>query len=754
MGGLHPAQRVGFHASRFNETRRPGDSVVKLGAVEPVAVFPEGLEEAALDVDSHEWVVEGCRCDLRQLHRAVPPLGRRRRRTHAAAPAARLLDHARRMDRDRDPCDLGSVGVDVGVAPPGADDVVTQFGHHGRPLGAIGRGEGGVGGRHAAQGKMLETFRVVRGPHQRVHHRAPLGVADRPVMGEADRLQPLDQPPRDVADGRRLHRRVRQPLAGAHLVVEELAGVEAVGEGRGTEPVGLDRPRPGAVARDPLGDSLRSHSDLTHRAQNLSEIDVRAFGTALHHRGEAVPARIVGESGEHAAPRRIQHALGRVQQQGLAVILVGDGGVDGGRMCPHPVHGSGDALPRCGGHDGVPCADRERVQPQEGGGDTLQVREEVGRAQGRYVGGDRVDDAALPGAQLVLLHLPAEQLAAADVAAPVGLALAEREVRRQYVREQLRARPEPLRLEDAGPRQRAVGVVPAHRELGDRVALEEDVLGRQQEGSQQRILHGRHGDAAGLARQYVVFDRQQLLRVGTRLLGLRHVEIHLVAVEVRVIGGTGDHGQPYGARPVAHDAGFVHHERLLVEGGLPVQQDEVAIFDVAVHDGPGGERQGPAARHIRHDRERHRALRVGVLDVEGPGPPVGAPHHALTQALAVEVGDPLRVGLRLGDEEGNARFGEVERRVAPDDAPRAEPDPLAHEVAPDPASLAPQAEAEAPAGAAAGGRAPPVSYTSPRILIKVQLQLQLQGGLGARGGGGVAVPERRGELAVGLHDVL
>src|SRR5207249_4973839 len=55
-----------------------------------------------------------------------------------------------------------------------------------------------------------------------------------------------------------------------------------------------------------------------------------------------------------------------------------------------------------------------------------------------------------------------------------------------------------------------------------------------------------------------------------RLFALQHMQVHLVAVEVRVVRRT--HGQVEAERLMGHDADLVRHHRHPVQRGLPVEQ--------------------------------------------------------------------------------------------------------------------------------------------------------------------------------------
>jgi len=63
-----------------------------------------------------------------------------------------------------------------------------------------------------------------------------------------------------------------------------------------------------------------------------------------------------------------------------------------------------------------------------------------------------------------------------------------------------------------------------------------------------------------------------------RLFALQHVQVHLVAVEVRVVRRTD--GEVETERLVGHDADLVGHHRHPVQRGLPVEQHDVAVDEL------------------------------------------------------------------------------------------------------------------------------------------------------------------------------
>ena len=70
-------------------------------------------------------------------------------------------------------------------------------------------------------------------------------------------------------------------------------------------------------------------------------------------------------------------------------------------------------------------------------------------------------------------------------------------------------------------------------------------------------------------------DLHQDLRLGPGLLALEDVQVHLVAIEVRVVGRADAEVQP--ERLPRHDPHGVRHHAHPVQRRLPVEQDDVAV---------------------------------------------------------------------------------------------------------------------------------------------------------------------------------
>ena len=121
---------------------------------------------------------------------------------------------------------------------------------------------------------------------------------------------------------------------------------------------------------------------------------------------------------------------------------------------------------------------------------------------------------------------------------------------------------------------------------------------------------------------------EQRERLGARLLRLRQVEVHLVAVEVGVVRRA--HALVEAERAPLHHARAVRHDRELVQRRLPVEEHDVAVGQVALDD----------VAHLELGRdaapvavlERLLAL-VGRLDVVRARPDIGAVEDELAQLV-------------------------------------------------------------------------------------------------------------------------
>ena len=158
------------------------------------------------------------------------------------------------------------------------------------------------------------------------------------------------------------------------------------------------------------------------------------------------------------------------------------------------------------------------------------------------------------------------------------------------------------------------------------------------------------------------------------------VQIHLIAVEVGVVGTSYRQVEPKG-RVVEH-LDVVGHDRHLVERGLAVEEDDVAIGEVPLDD----------IAHVEHDVSRAHVLEIDHLvcvapadDVLGARVLVGAPLDGLFELLHVKSGDALGNGKISSYRSRNAHLVHPQVWISRDNGSGGKIAPLAHEIAPHPA---------------------------------------------------------------------
>ena len=111
-------------------------------------------------------------------------------------------------------------------------------------------------------------------------------------------------------------------------------------------------------------------------------------------------------------------------------------------------------------------------------------------------------------------------------------------------------------------------------------------------------------------------DGGELKNLLVALEALRHVDVHLVAVKVRIVAGADADVQPKGV--VRHDAHAMGHHAHLVQGRLAVEQDVVAVLEVPVDNVARLQDNGVQIVALQPDGP------VALADVLGAGMNVGA----------------------------------------------------------------------------------------------------------------------------------
>mmetsp|Transcript_9852 Transcript_9852/g.28938 ORF Transcript_9852/g.28938 Transcript_9852/m.28938 type:complete len:381 (-) Transcript_9852:863-2005(-) len=298
-----------------------------------------------------------------------------------------------------------------------------------------------------------------------------------------------------------------------------------------------------------------------------------------------------------------------------------------------------------------------------------------------------MDDAARGRAEGLLVQNARDKLAGDDLhhrvrvgepfvlcAGPGGGLLAEVDVG-QVEGDRLLASPERPRLEDRGRGQLAVPLVQVQAESHHHVPLEEAVALGEAPGPEERVLHDAHHGFVGLGAHDAPRHEHDLRRLRASLHGLRHVEVHLVAVKVGVVGG--GHREVEAEGGVGHDLDAVRHDGHLVQRGLAVEEHHVAVLEVALH--AVAHLEVTVRRPLGHLEVPARA--VGADDVARARQVVGSIVHELLQARHVERRHHLGVGEGRGDGPRHAHLVDGQVGVRGDHGARGKVHTLAHEVA-------------------------------------------------------------------------
>jgi hypothetical protein len=222
-----------------------------------------------------------------------------------------------------------------------------------------------------------------------------------------------------------------------------------------------------------------------------------------------------------------------------------------------------------------------------------------------------------------------------------------------------------------------------HRdELSDLGAVEELVFAGEQIRRGEEILRRGDENLSVFRRAQVVVHRHELHRLRPRLLRLRAVDVHLVPVEVRVVRRA--HALVEPQRAPRHHPRPVRHDAHLVQARLSVEEQHVAVLEVALDDVP----------ELEFARDPSPVAVLQVLRPAGLEPhevrarvAVHAVSDALAHGLDVVPGDHLGVRHHLRDVERHPHLVDPEVRIRGDHRPPAEVHALAAQVPAEPALL-------------------------------------------------------------------
>mmetsp|Transcript_11745 Transcript_11745/g.47415 ORF Transcript_11745/g.47415 Transcript_11745/m.47415 type:complete len:693 (-) Transcript_11745:659-2737(-) len=462
------------------------------------------------------------------------------------------------------------------------------------------------------------------------------------------------------------------------------------------------------AAAEAEGDTLALDVLLAHAGNHLTDVDVVALGAGLDHRLDVVGVRQRALGGlaclvagsvqllvhlglegldDGASGHRLQAALLQLVD---VVVHLALGTVD--RRC--------DLVLRVAVGNSVANADRVAALQQPVVDEALRLVDEETRDLGAHLVEHDVDQAAGRGSQRALVEGAAVEAALLDDhlcvrlgdhivgllrVGAVGVVVAARDEVDgvgNNQREQLLASPQRPRLEDGRLGDLAVEVLDPHQHVHDDVLLDERAAVGHQLAAEQRVLHDTDHGLVRLRRDDLRRHHHQLAHLGAALDGLRHVEVHLVTVEIGVVGRRHREVEAEGGE--GHNLDPVSHHGHLVQRRLSVEDNDVSVLHVPLH--LVAVLQVDVRRLLDVTQVAARALVRD--DVLGAGVIRRAVADQLVHAVAVERRHDLGVCEVARDRAGHADLVDADVRVGRDDGASGEVHSLAHEVASHAALLA------------------------------------------------------------------
>ena len=251
--------------------------------------------------------------------------------------------------------------------------------------------------------------------------------------------------------------------------------------------------------------------------------------------------------------------------------------------------------------DAVGCAHCERASNEPVVDDALGSGHELVGGVRADLEPDGVDQPSRTRTHYLFLQCPRQQLSLADyhggvIAVPQAV-LAFPDLNGDFFGDDhahdLLAGPEGFGFEDGGdgefPGLQLVVALPPllavdpDHQVHHLLTSQEGVSHREQVDAEECVLDQPHDGSVILGCHDLLGDVRDVLELGSGLVGLGDVHVHLVPVEVGVVGGADRQVQPESV--VGQNAHAVSHHTHPMQRRLPVEQHVVAILKVAFHDG-------------------------------------------------------------------------------------------------------------------------------------------------------------------------
>ena len=214
-----------------------------------------------------------------------------------------------------------------------------------------------------------------------------------------------------------------------------------------------------------------------------------------------------------------------------------------------------------------------------------------------------------------------------------------------------------------------------HQNVHGLAGREIDPLTRELVRPQHGVLENSDDGRIARGTDDLVRDGRQVSQLGFRQLALRHVHIHLIAVEIRIVwlGVANVHAKRVAA---LHDFDDVTHHTHSMQTWLTVEQDRVAVHHVAMNDVAIFQTDRGAVHVAERDIRP-----VFLLQNLGTGIDFGPVLHKFHEEFAIPVVDHHGFCETHGDAQGYAELARGQIGVTGDDGSSTEIDTFAHQIA-------------------------------------------------------------------------
>lgn len=252
----------------------------------------------------------------------------------------------------------------------------------------------------------------------------------------------------------------------------------------------------------------------------------------------------------------------------------------------------------------------------------------------------------------------------------------EVEVGRKNHAHNLFTSPSRCRLENGRLGDHTIPLRNPQHDVHDLLFGQEDVAACHFVDTAESVLDNTHQRGVLLWGDDVSRYHTELLQLRPSLLTLRNVQVHLVTVEIGVVGSSDGEVKTEGR--VRHDSHSVTHHGLFVQRGLTIEENYVTINDVTL-DFPTILQVDVAGLLCM---TQIYAVARATDDISGTGPLCWTIGDASLQTLDVEVSDGFWEGQSPGDAAWDTDLVQGQVGITGDDSTGGEVHTLAHQVLP------------------------------------------------------------------------